>query len=221
VSNARDQLLDELALRIERLAPGRRILVAIDGVDGAGKTWLADELAARLAARRPVVRASVDGFHQPAVARYRRGRDSPLGFYLDSYDYPVLAAALLDPFRAEGDCPYRSEMFDHVTDQPVDAPQRSAEPNAVLLLDGIFLHRPELASCWDLSLWLSVDFAVSVPRGAARGYGESDPAATSNRRYVEGQQHYLATVDPARLADLVIDNNDLDRPFVVGPGPDC
>ncbi len=218
MSAARDDLLAGLALRIETLHPGRRLLVAIDGVDGAGKTWLADELADRLIDRRPVVRASVDGFPNPAAARYRRGRDSPLGFYLDSYDYPALRTALLEPFRSDGDCRYRSEVFDHVADRPVDQPARRAEPEAVLLLDGIFLHRPELAGYWDLSLWLAVDFEVSVPRGAGRGpgFGEPDPAAASNRRYIQGQRHYLATVDPAGLADLVIDNTDLDRPLVLG-----
>lgn len=226
-------MLAALALRIELLSPDRRILVAIDGVDGAGKSWLADELAGCLAGRRPVVRASVDGFHQPAAARYRRGRDSALGFYLDSYDYPALVTELLEPFRCEGDCRYRAEVFDHLVDRPVDVPRRSADSGAVLLLDGIFLHRPELAGYWDLSLWLSVDFAVSVPRGAARtsgglsplaarrlpaatgSAGSPDPAAASNRRYVEGQRHYLSTIDPAGIADLVIDNTDLDRPFMV------
>lgn len=44
--------------------------VGVDGVDGAGKTFFADELAGLLAARGvPVIRASVDGFHHPAEVR--------------------------------------------------------------------------------------------------------------------------------------------------------
>ena len=38
---------------------------------------------------------------------------------------------------------------------------------AALIVDGIFLHRPELSTYWDLSIFLKVDFRVSVPRGAA------------------------------------------------------
>jgi len=61
--------------------------VGIDGVDGAGKTTFADELAAALAPfGRPVIRAGVDGFHHPRAVRYRRGRESPEGFFRDSYD---------------------------------------------------------------------------------------------------------------------------------------
>jgi uridine kinase len=56
---------------------------------------------------------------------------------------------------------------------------------------------------------LEVDFNVSIPRGAGRGYGDPDPAAASNRRYVEGQRLYLATCRPQERATWVIDNNVL------------
>lgn len=56
--------------------------VAIDGVDGAGKTHFADELADVPTGRgTPVVRASVDGFHHPPEVRHRRGRGSPEGYF--------------------------------------------------------------------------------------------------------------------------------------------
>lgn len=50
--------------------------VAITGVDGAGKTQLADELVPLMIGRvgLSVIRSSIDGFHNPRVIRYRRGR---------------------------------------------------------------------------------------------------------------------------------------------------
>lgn len=60
-------------------------------MDGAGKTTFADELLPFIeGAGRKVIRATVDGFHQPKVKRYRLGRDAPGGFYRDSYDYAAL-----------------------------------------------------------------------------------------------------------------------------------
>jgi hypothetical protein len=38
------------------------------------------------------------------------------------------------------------------------------------------------------------------------------------RRYVLGQRQYLDECDPASLADVVIDNNDLARPVVLRVG---
>lgn len=91
-------LLVRLAATIAELHPGRIVRVAIDGVDGAGKTTLADALAPVVAAQsRPVIRASVDGFHHPRAVRYARGRHSPDGFYLDSYNYVAFRKLLLAP----------------------------------------------------------------------------------------------------------------------------
>jgi uridine kinase len=73
----RQDTLDQLAGRISALEPAHPVRVAIDGVDAAGKTMLADELARVLGARaRPVIRASIDGFHRPRAERYRQGSGS-------------------------------------------------------------------------------------------------------------------------------------------------
>jgi uridine kinase len=87
-------LLDRLAPTIATLHPDRRIRVAIDGVDGAGKTDAGRRAGAAgcspRAANHP---ASVDGFHNPAPSVTRAGGYSPDGFFLDSYDYARFAAA--------------------------------------------------------------------------------------------------------------------------------
>lgn len=181
-------------------------LVAVDGVDGAGKTTFCDDLAAVLRADgRVVVRASVDDFHHPRAHRWQRGRASPEGFFLDSFDYERFTEYLLVPFAAGR--PFRRASHDLATDEYVDAPAEVAPPSAILLVDGIFLHRDELADRWDFSVFLDVDFTVSVARMAVRDGSPSDPDDPRNRRYVEGQRLYLAQCEPAARASLVIDHN--------------
>ncbi|WP_245872996.1 uridine kinase [Deinococcus planocerae] len=214
----RRALLRFLAARLDARPASPVLRVAIDGVDGAGKTTFADELADVLRERgRTVIRASVDGFHAPRAVRYRLGRDSPEGFYRDSYDLAGLRSALLDPLGLGGSLAYRAAIFDHVTDSPVDAPELRADPGSLLLLDGLFLHRPELRDVWDDSVFLRVAFEVSVPRGAGRGpgWGSPDPHAASNRRYVEGQRLYFREAEPWRHAGVVVDNDELEAPFIV------
>ena len=189
--------------------------VAVDGVDGAGKTMFADELAAALAERDvEVVRASVDGFHQARDVRHLRGRTSPEGFFQDSYDYARLKSELLDPLGPDGDRRIRLAVYDVSREQPVHHAELAVAPGAVLVLDGIFLHRPELRGYWDLSVFLDVDFAVSVARMAVRDGAPADPDHPANARYVDGQRLYLAECAPREAADVVVDNNDLDHPVV-------
>lgn len=194
--------------------------VAVDGVDGVGKTFFADELAEAISRLgRPVIRASADGFHQPEALRHRRGRTSPEGFFHDSYDYAALSACLLDPLGPGGGGTYRRAVFDHTTDRMVEAEAQQAPPGAVLVLDGIFLHRDELVRYWDYSVFLTAGFATTFARLAARDGGDPDPGADSNRRYLEGQRLYLAACRPQQRASIVIDNTDLRAPRVIGRDP--
>jgi uridine kinase len=212
----RERLFTELAQRLVAVSPDRTIRVAIDGVDGAGKTTFADELGSSVSALgRPVIRASVDGFHNPRVVRYQRGRHSPEGYFEDSYNYAALRKYLLDPLSPGGCQRYRPAFFDHVTDDPVPVVEVEALPPSILLIDGIFLHRPELLAYWDVSIFLRTNFAVSVARCASRDGSSPDPAAPSNRRYVEGQRLYLQGCQPEAKATVVIDYNDLSAPTIL------
>lgn len=212
----RELLLQTVADRILQTPSPYILRAAIDGVDGAGKTTFADELAPILAeSGRNIIRASVDGFHNSRDVRYRLGRGSPEGFYRDSYNYDALKRSLLDPLSPDRSGCYRTAVYDVDTETPVTVPEQQAAPGAIFLLDGIFLHRPELRGYWDVSVWLEVAFNVSIPRGAQRGTGSPDLHAPQNRRYVEGQKLYLNESNPQRYATVVINNDDLDAPYFV------
>jgi uridine kinase len=159
----------------------------------------------------------VDDFHNPRSLRYARGKYSPDGFFLDSYDYGAFRRLLLDPLGPDGSGRYVAKYFDHRTDKRVEADAQQALPSSALIVDGIFLHRPELKSYWDLSIFLKVDFDISVPRGAERDQTPDaiDPDAPAYQRYVGGQRRYLGECAPEQQADIVIGYNDLREPKVL------
>jgi uridine kinase len=192
----------------------RNVFVGIDGVDGSGKSVFGDELAAVLAERRPAVRISLDGFHRRRSERYRLGRDSPEGFWRDSYDYEAFERHVISPLRS-GAGPYLSASHDLETDELLDAPPLGLDAPSVVVVDGIFLHRTELRDVWDFSVFLEVDFDVSFARMARRDGSDPDPDASGNQRYVDGQRIYLDGNDPHKLASLIVDNNDLLAPRIL------
>lgn len=191
-----------------------RTMVAIDGVDGAGKTTFADELATELTdSGLTVIRISFDDFLNPAEIRHRRGRTSPDGFVADTYDYERFIDDVLDPLGCEGCGRYRSKSYDFASETPLNPPWQVAPDNAVVIVDGMFLHRNRLRNArgrkiWDLSVWLDVPFEVSVHRLAERDGSPDDPDDERLARYVEGQKLYIGRINPAERADLVVDNTD-------------
>ncbi|MBO9554257.1 MAG: uridine kinase [Cellulomonas sp.] len=213
----RSAVLAAVAARVPDPRPlGRPVMVAVDGVDGSGKSVFAAELVAALrAAGRTVVAASVDGFHRPRDVRYRRGRSSPEGFWSDSYDYDALRTELLDPLAPAGTRRFRRAVRDVATDATLDLAHEHAADDTVLVVDGIFLQRAELDAWWDLTVFLQVGFDETFRRMAVRDGCPADPADPANRRYVEGQRLYLAERDPAGRADVVVDNTDVGRPVLL------
>src|SRR5262245_46828698 len=90
-----------LATEIHRVKRDGPVLVGIDGIDAAGKSTLADELVPVLeAAHCHVVRASIDGFHNPRERRLARGAFSPDGYFYDSFNYAFLVDRFIKPAKA-------------------------------------------------------------------------------------------------------------------------
>lgn len=216
-SDARDEVLNQIAIEITRLPSDPFVRVAIDGVDGAGKTTFADELGEDLSARgRHVIRATIDHFHNPKMIRYARGRHNPEGFYRDSFNLAALATNLLEPLGPQGSGQYRTGVFDVQSDLPRVAPLEHAVPESILLFDGIFLHRLELIKWWSWSVWLEVSPTISLSRWRAReGGGSLDQGAEQNLRYLKGQELYLADADPRKRATRIVNNNDLLAPRII------
>ena len=203
----------EEIIRIEKLHP---IRVAVDGIDCAGKSMFADGIAEVLSEQGlKVIRASLDGFHNPRKFRYERGKFSPEGYYLDSFNYKVLFEYLLDPLGPGGSRKFKTSVFDYKNDDWLNSETLLASDDDILVFDGVFLLRPELENVWDLSIYLHISYDECLKRALNRDQG--DPEKIEKRyekRYIPGQKLYHMHVGPMRKADLIIDNRDPENPEV-------
>ena len=211
--------LADLIVAVERPHPVR---VAVDGRSGAGKSTLADELVAPIERRgRAVVRAEVDDFYRLEVDRHSRARLTAEAFY-GAYDHAALRRLLLDPLGPGGSRHYRRRWHDGWNEGEIDEPERTAPDDAVLLLDGVFLLRPELDPFWDVRIFVHVDAEQGLLRGVERDLTLEPPQAPAaaralrvrrwRERYLPADDAYLRAVDPAARADAVVDNRDLAAP---------
>lgn len=216
--DARTQLIDAVAAHVPPARGQDCVRVAVDGVDGAGKTWFANDLADTLRLEgRPVVRVSTDDWHHQRSRRYAHGRTSPLGFWLDSYDHHRIRHEVLEPLGPGGTRWFRRRGHDLRTDATLHDPLEAAPAGAVVVVDGLFLQRAGLQDCFELVIWLQVPFEITAQRMAHRDGTPPDPSHPAMRRYVEGQQIYLEQRAPQTTAHLLIDNSDPAAPRMLAP----
>ncbi|UOY02771.1 hypothetical protein [Blastococcus sp. PRF04-17] len=90
---------------------------------------------------------------------------------------------------------------------------------AIVVADGVFLHRPELCDLWTVSVYLRVSEQESLRRALIRDAPRfGTPAEVARRyrsRYLPGQALYRAVADPEGTADVVVDNENPAAPRVL------
>lgn len=228
VTDARNVVLNEVADSLLRVDQDR-VLVGVDGQSGSGKSTFGDELASVIRNRGVrVVRSTTDSFHRPRAQRLSLGPTSPEGFYLDSHQLDAVVGELLRPFTNGADR-VRVAAFDEPTDQPLEEfCDLDTTGRIVLIFDGLFLHRPEFEAWWSHSIFLDaderrdqdwLDFLLSdLPDGASARARSIDERLQRARwpRYRSGWTRYVEATAPAAKATVVIDNNDIACPRIIG-----
>jgi uridine kinase len=221
VSMNRAQVVAELADRIQRKPSKRPLRVGIDGRTGAGKTTFADQLADRLEDNgRTCLRAGLADFHFPGHEERRMsGAFTPEAYVREPYDSASIRRLLLDPLGPGGDGRCRLDLWNAYADEPFPEDWIVAEPDTILLADGVFLLTPALRAHWDFTIWLDVDWETLLRRAAHRADNRSRSSVRVREEFKTGwmPRHllYEQGTRPHELVDVVIDNGDIEHPYFV------
>jgi len=154
---AKRDVMEALAAEIAHNYGRGRVIVAVDGSTTA---WFADDLRVALEqAGHVTFRASTADFRRPIEER-RAGEEH--------LDLSLFRRVLIEPFRMAGSTGFVLDAYDAERDVAVEPKWITAGPDAILVVDGPHLHRPELVGNWNYSLWLDDDTETDqVARPAA------------------------------------------------------
>lgn len=200
----------------------QHLVVGVDGVDGAGKTTFAQKLLAALHSEidpTHTLLISVDDFHNVREVRHKQGKDSPIGFFEDSFDYESFKDRVLNPIRDSDGASVSIVPASHDlnTDFLITPERVRLQPSSIVIVEGIFLQRDEIREYFDFTIFLDVPFSESVLRMSQRDGSNPDPKHPSVNRYVEGQRIYFEKCSPLSRASVAVDNSDLELPRVISP----
>ena len=197
---------DRICSAVRRLAvtQHRPALVALDGGSGSGKSTLAALIAARLNATL----IPGDDFYAADIPDAEWERRTPAERAADVIDWRRLRVQALEPLLAGERAEWRA--FDVVAGPRTDGTYRMCdrpevrEPSSVIVLDGAYSARLELADLVDLSVLVDVPAGIRHQRLAERE--APDVLAAWHRRWDEAEAWYLTHVRPASAFDLVVTN---------------
>ncbi len=191
------------AIAAHSTAPGARMLVAVAGPPGAGKSTLAEALASRIEGAAVV---PMDGFHLDNSILAARGLTARKGAP-ETFDVAGFAALLA---RLKTEPEVVIPLFDRMRDAAVAGAAVIGPADRVLIIEGNYLLLDEapwhaLAPLWDLTVQIAVPLPVLEARLIARWreLGHSDEAAKARAlgNDIPNAQRVLAG---SAKADLVV-----------------
>ncbi len=189
-----------------------KTVIAIDGLDGSGKSTFARHLIASLAeAGETAVLLRVDDFRQPVTWTTP---ECEADLYYDSYYDLAQCESCLRSFVA-GEDEVAIPMYDIVAEKVTGTRGVDLRGATVAIVEGVFpLRIPQAAA--GLLIYLDASEGVIRDRILARDLQKSrtaeEIARRIDRRYVPSQRRYLREHRPRDRADIVIDNEDPSAP---------
>ena len=206
--------LDALAGDLLGRPRGRRIVVAIAGAPGSGKSTFAEELEARLDAAAPGVAQvlPMDGFHYDDLLLEARGHRPRKGAP-HTFDVDGLATAL-DRLRADDGREVAVPVFDRALEIARAGARIIGPQTRIVIVEGNYLLLDDppwavLRPRFDLTVRLDVPLAVLEARLRVRWAGFGYDAGQLQAK-LEGNDLPNARLVATRsvAADLVIANAD-------------
>jgi para-aminobenzoate synthetase len=170
-------------------------LVALDGRSGVGKSTLARRLAAELAATL----VEGDDFYAGGSEAEWDARSAAEKAAL-CMNWRRMRAEALEPLLAGRSATWHPYDFETGAVQATHT--RTAQPASVIILDGVYSGRPELADLVDLAVLVELEDGERRARLAKR---ESEYFLREwFARWDEAEEHYFANVRPRESFEVVV-----------------
>jgi molybdopterin-guanine dinucleotide biosynthesis protein A/uridine kinase len=179
----------------------RPVVIAIDGPSCSGKSILATAVALRSGASI----LEGDDFYRdtlPSLSAAQREAMSDAAVVDAVIDWERLRDEGLLPLRAGH--PATFEPYDWETDDGRLAAPKTIPTTDLIIIEGVYAARPELAELVDITVYLGVD-----PRTRAERYAEREDDPEWLRFWERGEAHYFRAVRPSASFDLQLDDEEL------------
>lgn len=184
------------------IADNNTQIIAVTGLDCAGKTEFSANLADAL----------------------KRLGHAPALLHIDDYNNRPLQKDIYRRYKTgiftEADFEqYYANSIDYQTART--AIQACSNEHPMVIVEGVFLFRKQLANLFTKKIWLHVSPEIAKDRYAIRRQkvGDHRPHTVFSDIWLKAHKRYEREYHPIKNADIVIDNNDWQRPKLLSDQP--
>ena len=178
-------LIPELILEINNLSRNKElVLIAIDGLGGAGKTSLAELL------RKAVINCDIvqlDDFYSPA---------------LQAADLLRLKKQVIIPLFNQQAARY--QIYEWQTESLSD--WHVLKPEGIFIFEGVYALDQTIRDYYDLKIWIETPADMGFSRGVARDIARDgvDNTVKWKKVWMPLEERYRIEQNPAKFADYII-----------------
>ena len=172
-------------------------VVGINGIDCSGKTTFAKSVSKYFTHHKiENDHLDIDNFNNPAI---------------ESETYK----AFVSGSWGEEDLNKYYELIINYSDA-IRAVSESKKKYPLVILEGIFIYKPQLADLFDLKIYLDINISLGRKRFAKRRSLKQDkrPFEIYDEIWMLSHIRYESEVHPKQISDLVIDYNDESKPVL-------
>ena len=205
----RVRAISEAIIKAQAINPmGRPFIVGIDGLGCAGKSTLVEILDEALQGYDKKLQVlHIDDFIvQKPLRDDTTARTLAENYYDVQFRYDYLKDTVLTPMRQGKRGGTDVEIYNHKTDG-YDLRKVNLAPD-IAILEGVFIHRPELEGFLDLSIFMAIDRKTQIERAFIRGNNGPNEEAIRwkyKNKYFPAEDRYLNECNPAKKADIIFD----------------
>lgn len=204
-----DEVVRKILERRVSTPDTRSLLVGVSGIDGCGKGYLATKLQARLALHGVIPAIlNVDGWLNLPQKRF--DQNAPAANFYEN-------AIRLDQFFSQLVLPLKERRSIHLEADFVEETASNYRKHtydyqdvSVVLVEGIFLFKPQYRKYFDLAIWIDCSFPTALARAIDRGQeglSAANTIAAYDTIYFPAQRIHLAQDKPRENADLIFEND--------------
>ncbi len=204
-----DPLVREVRAARGRVPARRSGLVALTGIDGCGKGFVASRLGSALEAeglRAGVI--GIDGWLNLPRARFSARRPAE-HFYRHAIRFEELFSQLVFPLRERRSIRLEADLAEETATDYRRHVWEYADLD-LILLEGIYLLKRAFQGLYDLSIWIDCTRATALERARARAQEGLSPAETERvyrTVYFPAQAIHMKRDRPRRAASRILAND--------------